>query len=304
MVKTTLYWVATFYHFFQQHRLDQKREVLREAMQNYKVCGTIILAPEGVNATIAADRKNLEQMLQYIEQILAIKINNCKESWCDKKPFLRSKVKLKREIVTMGVRGLTLDKRGDYVNAKQWNALLNCDKTLVIDTRNNYEISIGSFDKAVAINTDNFKDFPQRVTQLLQQSRKKSVAMFCTGGIRCEKAGAFVKQFGVENVYQLQGGILQYLQDEQHSKTNKWRGECFVFDDRVSVDKNLARGKCEQCFACRMPLRPIELESPHYSKGVSCHHCYNKITPKQFNRFSERQKQIQLADKKGRKHLG
>jgi len=273
-------------------------------MKQLNICGTIIIALEGINATIAGTEQAMTDMLQKIQSVCNIKLTNIKTSFCAEKPFLRTKVKIKKEIVTMG---FLLKNFGDnlakLVDSEQWNQLLQDPETLVIDTRNNYEISIGTFNNAKPINTNNFREFPKQFEKLNQKYQPKKVAMFCTGGIRCEKAGAYVKSQGVDKVYQLSGGILKYLDDYKTSlKDNQWLGECFVFDDRVSVDKQLQRGQSQQCFACRMPLSQQDIAHQYYQKGISCPHCFHQTTAKQRARFSERQKQIRLVGKE--QHLG
>jgi UPF0176 protein len=227
-----------------------------------------------------------------------------KESYDDHMPFYRMKVKLKREIVTMGVEGVDPNLRvGTYVKPQDWNALLNDPDVLLIDTRNDYEYGIGSFRGAVDPHTQSFREFPEYVRSHLDPTRQKKVAMFCTGGIRCEKASAFMLSEGFEEVYHLHGGILKYL-EEVPPEESVWEGECFVFDNRVAVDHKLEKGRYDQCYGCRHPITEEDKVSDKYEKGVCCPLCYDRLTPDQKARFSERQKQIELAAQRGEVHVG
>ena len=296
--------VATFYKFFKiEQNLTVVKSYLLDLLGQHSICGTILIAPEGINSTIAGKDSAIKKVLDSIETYFAIQLSNCKFSESKHKPFLRTKVKLKKEIVTLGIANLDMNNTGIYANAKRWNKLIDDEQTLVIDTRNDYEITAGTFPNAVNLNTISFRQFPTFVKKQIQQKQPKQIAMFCTGGIRCEKASAYLKNIGVEKVYQLEGGILKYL-DTIDSKDNKWDGECFVFDDRVTVDKNLNHGSYKQCFACRMPLTESAMASAMYQQGISCPFCYDKKSPEQKKRYAMRQNQIQLAKKKGYNHLG
>ena len=219
-------------------------------------------------------------------------------------PFYRTKVKLKKEIVTMGVEGI--DPRevvGTYVKPTDWNALISDPEVVLVDTRNDYEVQIGTFEGALNPNTETFREFPEYVANNLDPEKNKKVAMFCTGGIRCEKSTAYLKEQGFEEVYHLEGGILKYLEEVPEQET-MWQGECFVFDNRVAVNHSLEKGQYDQCHACRMPITEQEMQSEQYEKGISCPHCFDKVTDEQRARFAERQRQVELAKERGEDHIG
>jgi len=227
-----------------------------------------------------------------------------KESWASKNPFYRMKVRLKKEIVALGVDGVSPTKKvGKYVNPEDWNEIIQDPDTLVIDTRNNYEVDIGTFENAVNPETESFREFPSYVDNNLKNKKPKKVAMFCTGGIRCEKATSLMLEKGFKDVYHLKGGILKYLESIPKEES-LWQGECFVFDQRVAVTHGLNEGQYDQCYACRHPLSPDELKSNQYIKGVSCPYCFNKLTNKKKTGVIERQKQIMLSKSKGENHIG
>jgi UPF0176 protein len=214
------------------------------------------------------------------------------------------KVRLKKEIVALGIDEVSPAKKvGQYVNPEDWNALIEDPNTIVIDTRNNYEVDIGSFKNAINPQTESFREFPTFVEKNLKDNKQKKVAMFCTGGIRCEKATSLMLEKGFEDVYHLKGGILKYLENIPKEKS-LWEGECFVFDQRVAVTHGLDEGKYDQCYACRHPLSPKELESDQYTKGISCPYCFNKLSDKKKAGVTERQKQIMLSKSKGINHIG
>jgi len=221
----------------------------------------------------------------------------------DELAFYRTKVKLKKEIVTMGVEGIDpAHIVGTYVKGDDWNQLITDPDTILIDTRNDYEVAIGTFKNAVNPNTTTFREFPQWAADNLDKTKHKKVAMFCTGGIRCEKSTAFLKEQGFDEVYHLDGGILKYL-EEMPQEQSLWQGECFVFDQRVAVKHGLEQGSYDQCYACRMPLSAAEMASEHYVKGLSCPHCHDKTTDEQKAAFAERQRQVELAKQRGDKHI-
>ncbi|MCV6604440.1 MAG: rhodanese-related sulfurtransferase, partial [Porticoccaceae bacterium] len=227
-----------------------------------------------------------------------------KESYTEQKPFLRTKVKLKKEIVTMGVEGIDPQQVvGTYVKPEDWNTLISDPDVLLVDTRNDYEYQVGTFANAVNPNTTSFREFPQYVKDNLDPAKHKKVAMFCTGGIRCEKSTAYMKEQGFDEVYHLQGGILKYL-EEVPSEQTLWQGECFVFDERVTVNHDLERGNYEQCNACRMPITREDQQSEKFQRGVSCPHCYDKTSATDKARYKEREKQIQLARQRNEVHVG
>ena len=228
---------------------------------------------------------------------------NVKEAFSKTAPFARIKVKIKKEIVTFGVDNISSYKqRGRYVEPSEWNDLKSKDDIVTIDTRNDYEVRIGSFKGSINPKTRSFKEFPRWWEKNKNELKGKSIAMFCTGGIRCEKSTKYLLKDGVKNVYHLKGGILNYLKS-QNKKNSLWEGECFVFDQRVSVDKDLNKGKSILCYACRVPLEPKDLINPKYEEGVSCPQCYNYTNDTRKNNFRERQKQIRLAFERGEKHL-
>ena len=296
--------ICALYKFVRlEHYLDL-REPLLATMTNLNVKGTLLLAAEGINGTIAGSQASIDAVLDYLNKQTGLANISHKESYADENPFHRTKVKLKKEIVTMGVEGINPNQVvGTYVKPQDWNALISDPDVLLVDTRNDYEVEIGTFKGALNPDTETFREFPAYVEKNLDKSKHKKVAMFCTGGIRCEKSTAYLKEQGFEEVYHLEGGILKYLEDVPKTDT-LWEGECFVFDGRVAVNHNLEQGQYEQCFACRFPLTEQEKQHEHYVKGVSCHRCYDKVSEKQRHRFAERERQIALAAERGENHIG
>ncbi len=299
--------VAALYKFVSLDDAPQLREHLQNCCDEAGVYGTILLANEGINGTIAAPVPAMETVLTWLQNDRRFNGLSLKFSASDAQPFLRMKVRLKREIVTMGCPKIKpAERTGTYVEPVEWNALISDPDVLVIDTRNSYETAIGMFDGAVDPQTTNFREFPRWASGLAKQpdaTRPKKLAMYCTGGIRCEKATALMQDFGFDEVYHLKGGILKYL-EEVPAEESKWRGECFVFDGRVAVDHALRTGSYHMCHACRMPLSGADIESDDYQDGVSCPHCKPSLDPQRAARFVERQKQIKLAAKRGETHLG
>ena len=266
--------------------------------------GTLLLAEEGLNGTVAGSNPNIQAFLDWLQQDSRFIGIDHKLSFHDEMPFHRTKVKLKKEIVTMGVEGIDPNKVvGTYVEAEDWNDLISDPDTVLIDTRNEYECGIGSFNNAINPHTESFREFPDYVENNLNPQKHKKVAMFCTGGIRCEKASAYMKEQGFEEVYHLKGGILKYLETVEPQET-QWHGDCFVFDERVAVNHNLEKGQYDQCHACRYPITEEQKKSEHYVSGVSCPRCYDNLTDQQKTRFAEREKQVQLAKKRGQSHIG
>jgi UPF0176 protein len=273
-------------------------------MEKNHVRGTLLLANEGINGTIAGSRHAIDTVITWLKSDPRLAELECKESITSVMPFNRTKVKLKKEIVTMGIEGIDPKQVvGTYVNAQDWNSLIDDPEVLVIDTRNDYEFQVGTFKNAINPNTQSFREFPQYVKENLDSDKHKKVAMFCTGGIRCEKSTAFLKQQGFDEVYHLKGGILKYL-EEMPIESTLWEGECFVFDERVTVNHHLEKGSYDQCNACRLPITEVDKISDKYQQGVSCPHCFDKVTIEQRARFSEREKQMALAKKRGESHLG
>lgn len=298
-----MYIVAALYKFVQLPDYVQLRDTLYDLMVENGVKGTLLLAEEGINGTICGSRQGIDTVKAWLDNEGRFDNISYKESTAAEPAFYRTKVKLKSEIVTMGVAGINpAHIVGTYVKGDEWNQLLNDPETLVIDTRNDYEVAIGTFKNAVNPNTTNFREFPQWAADNLDNTKHKKVAMFCTGGIRCEKSTAFLKEQGFDEVYHLDGGILKYL-EEMPEETSLWQGECFVFDQRVAVKHGLAQGSYDQCYACRMPLSAAEMASTHYVKGLSCPHCVDKTTDEQKAAFAERQKQVELAKQRGEKHI-
>ncbi len=295
--------VASLYYFTKFDSVGQKRDQIFRICKSFDVKGLVILANEGINGTIAGEIKNVDVVIENIKEIVNCGQINLKESLTEELPFGRLKVKIKKEIVTFGIDRMSMaDQPGIYVEPNDWNALICNDNVITIDTRNDYEVAIGSFKGAINPNTENFSDFPEWWRKNSERYKGKSIAMFCTGGIRCEKSTKYLLKHGVRNVYHLRGGILNYLENYEGNES-QWEGECFVFDQRVSVLPNVKKGSCSLCYACRHPLRSCELNHPHYEEGVSCHHCYKKTDDKRKKSFRERQKQIRLSDLKGEKHL-
>jgi len=296
--------VAALYKFVTLEDFHELREPLLDACLAARVRGTLLLAREGINGTIAGSRGGIDQVLAYLRAEPRLADLEHKESVDDHMPFYRMKVKLKKEIVTMGVAGIDPNQQvGSYVKPRDWNALVSDPEVLLIDTRNDYECGIGSFRGAVDPHTTSFREFPAYVRSQLDPSKQKKVAMFCTGGIRCEKASAFMLQEGFEEVYHLEGGVLKYL-EEVSEEDSIWEGECFVFDNRVAVNQQLEKGSYDQCYGCRHPITEQDKESDKYQKGICCPGCFDTLTAEQMARFRERQKQIELAELRGEVHVG
>jgi len=296
--------VCALYRFV---RLDDHRALrapLLAVMEQQHVCGTLLLAREGINGTVAGTRAAIDALLDWLRSDSRLADIECKESVTDRPPFKRSRVKLKKEIVTMGVADIDPNQVvGTYVTPSEWNALISDPDVLLVDTRNDYEVRVGSFRNAVNPGTATFREFPGFVRRRLDPARHRKVAMFCTGGIRCEKSTAWLRQQGFDEVYHLQGGILKYL-EEIPEQESLWQGECFVFDERVTVNHRLEKGSYEQCHACRMPLSASDMASADYRPGVSCPHCTGTLSPRQRARFAEREKQARLASARGEHHMG
>ncbi|WP_299730035.1 rhodanese-related sulfurtransferase [uncultured Endozoicomonas sp.] len=296
--------VCALYKFVTLNDYKDLREPLLRAMEANHVRGTLLLAEEGINGTVAGNRDGIDALLNWLNQDQRLNPIECKESLSDEMPFKRTKVKLKKEIVTLGVEGIDpKEVVGTYVNATDWNALISDPDVVVVDTRNDYEVQVGTFKHALNPNTESFREFPEYVDEHLNPEKHKKVAMFCTGGIRCEKSTALLKQKGFDEVYHLKGGILKYL-EEVPAEESLWEGECFVFDDRVTVNHNLEPGSYDQCNACRLPITEDDKRSEKFQQGVSCPHCYDKLTDKQRARFQERERQMNLAKARGEAHMG
>lgn len=296
--------VAALYRFARLEDFEQLREPLRNIMLDNEVRGTLLLAKEGVNGTIAGSREGIDNVLQHLRSDPRLSALETKESYVDENPFYRTKVKLKKEIVTMGVEDIDPNQIvGSYVKPKDWNALISDPEVILIDTRNDYEVQIGTFENAVNPKTETFREFPDYVKENLDPKKHPKVAMFCTGGIRCEKSTAFLKKQGFSEVYHLEGGILKYL-EEVPEKETMWKGECFVFDNRVTVNHQLEKGSYDQCHACRMPITEQDMLSEQYERGVSCPHCFDAKAEERRQRYAERERQVQLAKQRGETHIG
>lgn len=296
--------VCALYKFVELADHESLRAPLLDLMEANDIRGTLLLAAEGINGTIAGPREGVDALLDFLKADGRFDGLSCKESYDDDQPFLRAKVKLKKEIVTMGVEGIDPKQIvGTYVKPEDWNSLISDPDVTVIDTRNEYEVQIGTFRGAINPHTETFREFPGYAQTALDPEKHKKVAMFCTGGIRCEKSTAYLKALGFDEVYHLEGGILKYL-EEVPEEASLWEGECFVFDNRVTVDHSLERGHYDQCHACRMPIDENDKLSNAYVPGVSCPHCIDKYPEERRARFRERERQVRLARERGESHIG
>lgn len=302
------YKIAAFYLFTPLPDYKALQAPLYDTLDAAGVSGTVLLAEEGINGTIAATDKGMGIALKALRALPGCQKLNAKFSSSDVMPFLRLKVRLKKEIVTLGIPGIDPTASvGTYVTPEDWNALITDPDTVLIDTRNDYEYAIGTFEGAIDPQTKSFREFPDWFrsfsARLEADGRTPKIAMFCTGGIRCEKATNFVRAEGFEEVYHLQGGILNYLETVPEQDST-WRGECFVFDERVSVRHDLTPGTYDMCHACKHPLSASEMQAAEYIPGVACPHCHDTMSADQKARFAERQKQIELARTRGETHMG
>jgi UPF0176 protein len=292
--------VFGFYKFKKLTSLKKNKVLLQDLLIKKNIRGTIIIASEGVNATISGKATDLKSTITKIKKILNFKKFDSENISKSKfQPFHKPKVKIKKEVVPMGLTLTSKNKKVDHVDPKKWNKLINNKETLVLDSRKPFEYKVGTFKRSVNPDVDNFREFPKYLKKL---NKKKPIAMFCTGGIRCEKASVFLEKKGFKNVYQLKGGILNYLKNIK-KEDSLWEGECFVFDNRISVKHKLTTGTFSMCSGCRKPISPKEKKSKKYEEGVSCPKCCNNLTKIQKNRFRMRQKQINLAKKVGSKHI-
>ena len=293
--------VFGFYKFKKLQFLKKKKYLLQNYLIKKNIRGTIILAKEGVNATIAGKYVDIRFIINKINKTLDIKNFDSENiSKCKFQPFHRGKVKIKKEIVPMGLfLSQKTKNNNNYIEPKKWNKLIKDKNTFVLDSRKPFEYNVGTFKESINPNVDNFREFPRYLNKL---NKKKSIAMFCTGGIRCEKASVYLKKKGFNNVYQLRGGILNYLK-KVNKKKSLWKGECFVFDNRISVKHGLIKGTYSMCSGCRKPISPKVKKSNKYEEGVSCPNCHDRLSNSQKERFRMRQKQINLAKKSGKKHI-
>jgi UPF0176 protein len=297
--------VAALYRFCRLEAFAALRQPLAAFCCGRGIKGTLLLAHEGINGTVAGSDAAIADLIAYLEAIPELSGLDVKYSSAAEMPFHRMKVRLKKEIVTMGVEDVDpLNGAGAYVEAEAWNDLIADPNTVVIDTRNDYEVAIGTFRNAVDPATRSFREFPEWVARHRGELEGRKVAMFCTGGIRCEKATAYVRSLGLDEVFHLKGGILKYL-EEVPAEESLWEGECFVFDERVSVTHGLEVGEAELCRACRHPLTPEALQSPFHSEGISCEHCHGTRTEEDRRRYAERHRQVAIAAARGLgSHIG
>ena len=298
-----MFTVCALYHFTRFEDPAALREPLLTVCRDNAITGTLLLAREGINGTVAGPENGINSLLTHLRALPGCADLEWKLSTAQDRPFARMKVRLKKEIVTMGVPDVDPRARvGHYVQPADWNELIQSPDVAVIDTRNDYEVAIGTFEGAVDPGTESFRDFPAWWEQNKDRFHNKRIAMFCTGGIRCEKSTNYLISQGVDDVYHLKGGILKYL-EEVPEEQSTWQGECFVFDGRVSVGHGLREGPHLLCHACRHPILPEDRDRAEYEHGVSCHLCFDETSDEDKTRFRERQKQIRLAEARGERHL-
>ena len=295
--------IASFYKFVHLSYPQEIKNLMFKKLNKMNVKGTVILGNEGINGSFSVNENGVKKVTQIIQDFIPSKLEY-KTQIVDFHPFLRLKIKLKKEIVTLGEKNINPAKNPTYyLDSNEWETLIKTKGSIIIDTRNSYESDVGSFRSSVKTLTKNFREFPKWIKENKEKLKNKKIGMFCTGGIRCEKASSYLQNMGFKNVFQLKGGILEYLKKTKNS--NKlWEGECFVFDERVTVDHLLKRGTYLQCYACRSPISREEIQSSDYQQGVSCPKCINKKSIEQRKRYSERQKQITIAKRKKIKHIG
>ncbi|MDC2987287.1 rhodanese-related sulfurtransferase [Candidatus Pelagibacter bacterium] len=295
-----MFTVFGFYKFKKINFLRKNKEFLQREILKNNISGTIILAQEGINGTIAGKRRNISQIIKSLKKVFNFKDFDSKSmSQSHFQPFHKGKIKIKNEVVPLGLKINSINKKlNRYISGKSWNKLISNKETLVVDVRKPFEYDVGTFKNSINPNIQNFRDFPKYLKKI---DKAKPVAMFCTGGIRCEKASIFLKRKGFKNVFQLKGGILNYL-NKIEKKDSLWKGECFVFDNRVSLKHKLKQGTYFVCSGCRKPFSPKDKKSNKYEEGVSCPRCYDTLSNSQKTRFRMRQNQINLAKKAGRKH--
>ena len=296
--------VAAFYKFAALPNAESLIAPLEVLCAAEQLCGTILLATEGVNGTVAGPRRGIDALISFLRSQPPLADLETKESFCESPPFHRMKVRLKPEIVTIGDSEISPPHRvGTYIQPEHWNTLLEDPEVIVIDTRNVYETRLGTFQGALDPNLASFRDFPHWVAQNLNPEKHRKVAMYCTGGIRCEKASSLLLREGFSQVFHLQGGILKYL-EQVAPEESKWQGECFVFDQRVSLDHQLQPGQHRLCYGCQEPVSPDDMASPHYESGVCCPRCHNRLDEVTKAGRRERAKQVALSNARGERHIG
>ena len=298
-MKSRFYKIVSLYSFFsfQENLILELKNNLLDIEKKNDLSGLIIIANEGINGTICAEENITEIVLDLIKRYIGINKLNIKESYSNNKIFKKLKIKLKKEIVTMGISKINPSQEaGTYIESNDWNKIIEDKNTIVIDTRNHYEVSIGSFKESINPNTKNFSEFPKWVDKNLSNKESKNIALFCTGGIRCEKATSLLRKKGFKNIYHLKGGILKYL-EEIKKEESLFEGECFVFDKRVALDHDLKKGSYSICHACGMPISLKDQNKNEYKEGIQCHLCIDKFSDKDRKRFEERQKQIDKLKK-------
>tara|TARA_B100000787_G_C16192643_1_gene298487 strand:- start:2083 stop:3015 length:933 start_codon:yes stop_codon:yes gene_type:complete len=301
MIKDKIY-IYTFYRFKDFISIKSIKIKFDKYLQNKLILGTILLANEGINGTISGTKKDLNEFVQHVKQTLKIRKLSIKISQNKFIPFYRLKIRLKKEIVTIGDKAIKPQKiTGQHIDPKKWDKIIDNSKYLIIDTRNDYEVSIGSFKNAVNPNTKSFREFPKFIEKL-KIKKNQPIAMFCTGGIRCEKASSYLLKKGYKDVSQLDGGILNYLEVKKNEKSSFWRGECFVFDNRVAINKKLDKGTFEQCYGCRHPITKEDMKLKSYKKGATCKYCINLKSIPKIQSSTTRQKQIEVAEKMNKNH--
>jgi len=299
----TSHHVITFYSIERIENNKKLGRVVERFCIKNKIVGTFFSTPQGVNTTLSGTKNSLELLIALLETKFKLKLKDQTWSQSASVPFKRLKIKCRENILPLDGNFDPVESRGKHLNASEWNDLVLDPDTIIVDVRNDYESKIGTFKDSTIPNMKNFTEFPSFVENNLKDKKAKKIAMFCTGGIRCEIASSFMIDRGFGEVYQLDGGVLKYLKEVEQDK-NLWEGECFVFDERVTVNKNLERGDYYQCFGCRRPLSKIDLQSEHYIKGVSCDMCYQSSSEEDKSRFAQRQKQIELAEERGHQHMG
>ena len=295
--------VSSFYKFVHLSDVDEKIIFLKRKLNKFNIKGTFILGVEGVNGSFSVKSNEFKNICELLDKTISTNVKY-KTQNTDHHSFLRLKFKLKKEIVTMGEENIDPKKKsGKYLNPDSWDNLINMKDSLIIDTRNSYESEVGTFKNSLKTRTKNFRDFPNWIKKNKRMLRNKKIGVFCTGGVRCEKASSYMINLGLTDVYQLHGGIIEYL-NKTKNKNKLWKGECFVFDERVTLNENLEKGSYSQCFACRSAITKEEMKSSFYESGVSCPKCFKVKSEVQRNRYKERQRQMKIAKKKKIKHLG